>query len=111
MTKKRRMTTRKWRALIRVLRKHPELAIEGKVSVRRRPMKEYCGHTVFDGVNYQITIDTRIDAQTQAETLMHEWAHVVAIDAAFKHGKEWGEIYAKVFDLCNTDDLTAGGRG
>jgi hypothetical protein len=62
-------------------------------------MKGYCGHTVLDGHTYRITIDSSLDDQSQFETLTHEWAHVLAINEAYRHGKLWGDMYSHVYEF------------
>jgi hypothetical protein len=91
------MTNKRWRSLIRALRKNSD--ISGKVTVRRRPLKKLCGHTVFDLEGYSIPVASDMDSQAQAETLVHEWAHVLAIEAGCAHGEVFGEMYSRVLLL------------
>ncbi len=90
-----RSTTKKWRALIRRVRKRfPTASV---VHVCRRLLKTYDGHLTFDGESYLITISTRIDWEAQVESLLHEWAHVLTIESAWTHTDEWGITYAKIY--------------
>jgi hypothetical protein len=60
-------------------------------------MKKLCGQVTFDGTDYMITISSRLDSQAQIETLMHEWAHVLAIEEAYEHGESWSSMYSHVY--------------
>ena len=90
------MNNTEWRALIRRLRKH--FPVAGRVSVRRCPAKSYCGITRFDGNNYSIRIDSTQPRAGQIDTLLHEWAHVLAIEQAYRHEGPWGTLYASIYD-------------
>jgi hypothetical protein len=62
-------------------------------------MKKLCGQVTFNGTDYTITISSTLDSQAQIETLMHEWAHVLAIEEAYGHGKPWSEMYSHVYEF------------
>lgn len=97
------MTVKRWRALIRVLRKHSP--IEGRVVVRRRPMKKLNGQMTFDGADYEIVVNSQLDSQTQAETLIHEWAHMLTIEGGYSHGEAWGATYSRIYSFCDEHSL------
>jgi hypothetical protein len=81
-----------------MLRSHS--TIDARVIVRRRPIKKLNGQVTFDGEDYYITVSSLIDSQAQAETLMHEWAHVLAIEEGYNHGETWGAMYSRVYAFC-----------
>jgi hypothetical protein len=89
------MKTREWRALIRNLRKH--FPVSGTVTVRRRPIKRNCGLTTFDGCDYSIRINSNQPRTGQIDTLLHEWAHVLAIEQAYRHEGPWGVLFAEIY--------------
>jgi len=90
------MKTSKWRALIRRLRKH--FPVEAAVSVCRRPVKCDCGLTTFDGRTYRIRINSDLSEQAQIDALLHEWAHVAAIDEAYRHRGRWATVHGEIYD-------------
>jgi hypothetical protein len=89
------MNTHDWRALIRKLRKH--FPTDGKVVVCRRPTKLDCGVTTFNGNDYRIRVNSNQPKTGQVDTLLHEWAHVLAIDQAYRHEGPWGIIFAELY--------------
>lgn len=90
------MTTREWRSLIHELRTH--FPVQGTVTVVRRPVKCDCGLTTFDGSNYRIRVNSNQEDQGQIDTLLHEWAHTLAIDEAFEHRGRWAELHGIIYD-------------
>ena len=94
------MNNKKWRALVRAMKK--SLPVEGSVTVRRRPMKAHCGKVTFDGRDYLILVDPIQDDRGQVDSLIHEYAHVLAIEAAYGHGESFGVAYAKTY--CAAED-------
>lgn len=98
------MTTTEWRALIRQLRKR--FPIDGVVVVIRRKMKCNCGLAVFkgfDGYRYRICVDSDQTLQGQVDTLLHEWAHVCAIEEAHGHRGCWGRWHGDIYDSWTKD--------
>jgi hypothetical protein len=93
--------------LIRELR--TRFPIEGRVKVRRHPIKKDCGSTNFDGTDYVIAIDSEQEWGGQVDSLLHEWAHVLAIEASYRHSDEWGVIYARLYNTI--DDLPPQPKG
>ena len=96
------MTTTKWRILVRQLR-HNFPVVGGVVHVRRCPIKGCCGVTIFNGLDFRIRIDSKQAEQGQIDTLLHEWAHVLAIVQAYRHEGPWGTLYAEIYDLWTND--------
>jgi hypothetical protein len=90
------MDTGQWRALIRTLRNH--FPVEGHVAVRRYPMKKNCGLTTFDGNDYHVRVNSDQPDAGQIDTLLHEWAHVRAIEQAYRHEGPWGVLYAEIYE-------------
>ena len=78
------MKTREWRALIRKLRER--FPVQGQVTVRRYPTKKDCGLTTFDGSGYRVRVNSDQPDGGQVDTLLHESAHVRAIEQAYRHG-------------------------
>jgi len=85
------MKTKEWRALIGKLRKN--FPIENKIEIRRYPCKKHAGTTTFDGNKYRIRINSNQSISEQTDTLVHEFAHVLAIDAAYSHEWSWKMMY------------------
>lgn len=90
------MNTQEWRSLIRQLRTH--FPVETKVDVRRTRIRNDCGRTIFNGETYRIVVDSRQEKQGQIDTLLHEWAHVCAIEEAYRHKGRWGVIHGAIFE-------------
>lgn len=95
------MNTKKWRKLLRGLRKN--FPVENNVNVRRVEMLRNCGSTQFDGTNYYIRIKANQSWPMQVDSLLHEWAHVRAIERAYKHDKLWGSIYSTIYESWEKD--------
>ena len=88
--------TQKWRALIRNLRRR--FPIDGRITVTRCSCKKWCGICRTDGAgNFRIRINSSLDWSGQVDALLHEWAHVLAIEAAYKHDRQWGEFYTEIY--------------
>ena len=90
------MDTKEWRALIRKLRKTFPVS-GGRIIVYRQPLEHSFGVTAHTGNTYRIRIDSQQCRQVQLDALLHEWAHVIAIERAFWHTPEWGKVYASIF--------------
>jgi hypothetical protein len=56
------------------------------------------GITVFDGRDYRISINSNQDEAGQVDAILHEWAHALAIEEAYKHSEPWGSMYSKVYE-------------
>jgi hypothetical protein len=96
------MNTKEWRKLIGMLRK--TFPVNGKVIVRRYPMKKTCGITRFNGSGeYRIGVGSNQPRVGQMDTLIHEWAHVLAIQQAYTHDGPWGVLFAEVYDSWSRD--------
>ncbi len=93
------MKTCDFRKVIRTLRKN--FPVSGSVEVRRSPMKgnpSPLGHANFSGKYFKIYINSDQSSETQYDAILHEWAHVCAIDRAHSHDATWGVIYADIYD-------------
>ena len=90
------MKTCCWRSLLRKLRKH--FPVQGTVKVIRYPVNCDCGLTTFNGRNYRIRINSNQPDAGLVDTLLHEWAHVCAIEEAYRHEGPWGVLYAEIYD-------------
>jgi len=91
------MTTQKWRALVRNLRKC--FPLDAPVRVSRRPAKKNHGITTFDGRAFRIYVNADQDKTGQVDTLLHEWAHALAISQAYAHGPQWSVNFAAIYTL------------
>ncbi len=92
----------KFLAALRDLRKKVPTAFPVQVRRKDIPASECCfGTCTFDGNIFKITIDKSISNDMAVETLIHEWAHVIAWthehDTVDDHGPEWGLAYSRVF--------------
>ena len=85
-----------WRTRISFLRKR--FPVVTPVIIRRRQPKKDCGSTLFNGREYHITIDGSMPTYAQYDALMHEWAHVQAIEQAYRHEGPWGVLYAAIHE-------------
>ena len=90
------MKTCEWRALIRKLRER--FPVQGTVTVLRRPVKCDCGLTTFNGNDYRVRINSDQSDQGQIDTLLHEWAHVCAIEEAYGHVGRWATLHGEIYD-------------
>ena len=95
------MNTQQWRALLRDLRKH--FPVEQQAVVKRCPRIRNHGMTRFDGRRYHIYIMRDQDKAGMIDTLLHEWAHVRAIEQAYQHDGPWGAIYAEIYTAWSHD--------
>jgi hypothetical protein len=89
------MTTVAFRRLLAYLRK--AFPVGCGVNVRRCVRKESAS-TTFDGRQYRIRINRLQDHRGQVDSLLHEWAHVRAIEQAYQHDGTWGQIFAKIYE-------------
>ena len=89
------MKTREWRALIRKLRKR--FSVQGTITVLRRKVKCDCGLTTFNGCDYRVRINSDQSDQGQIDTLLHEWAHVCAIEEAYGHRGRWATLHGEIY--------------
>lgn len=90
------MKLSEFRATLKLLRK--QCPTSCAVRVVRRPMKRYAGLTSFNGRSYLIVLSSTQDRAGQIDSLIHEWAHILAIEQAFRHEGPWGKLYAHVYD-------------
>jgi len=72
--------------------------VPGRVAVIRRPCKKFEGSTRLNSIgDYTIYVNSDLEWSGQVDTLIHEWAHVLAIEEAFEHGDSWGLKFAEVY--------------
>lgn len=51
----------------------------------------------FDGRNYKIVVNSNLEWTAQVDAILHEWAHVLAVEEAYKHNNSWGSAYTKIY--------------
>ncbi len=95
------MTVREFRLLLRKLRTN--FPIECPIVVVRRPGKCNLGLTTFNGRQFRIRISSNQPHQVQFDTLLHEWAHALAIAESYAHGERWGILLANIYDAWARD--------
>ena len=91
------MNTTEWRILLHELRTHAPTSCS--VVIRRYPMKKNCGVTRFDGRKFQVRIDSGLSTVGQIDAILHEWAHVLAIEQGFLHKESWGSMFSKLYEI------------
>jgi hypothetical protein len=87
-----------WKGLLKMLRK--TFPISCKVVVRRVPKTWQNAHGTTNFVNnskFYVYINNNYSADSQIDTLLHEWAHVKAIDEAMQHKGKWGELHGEIY--------------
>ena len=89
------METKEWRRLIKWLRATFPLSFP--LTVKRAPSKRNHGVTSFDGNTIHIRVDSTQDHAGQIDTILHEYAHALAIDDAYTHKDNWGRLYAAIY--------------
>lgn len=70
------------------------------VSVRRLRMSDsFDGNCQFKGDSFLIRINRTLPEHEAIETLLHEWAHVIAWDRCpdDEHCDEWGKAYSRIY--------------
>jgi len=90
------LNNKNWRALIRMLRK--QFATESTVEVRRCPMIDN-GDLQLHGNTFKMRINSALPKGGQIDALIHEWAHVLAIEEAYRHEFAWGIAHAAVYSV------------
>ena len=95
------MDTKKWRKLIRNLRKH--FPVESPVRVVRMNVKGDPGITTFNGSSYRVRIQANQEWGSQVDTILHEWAHVCAIEQAYRHAGPWASIFGEIYTAYTKD--------
>jgi hypothetical protein len=84
-----------WRRLLKSIRER--FPTGSPVIVSRYPAKKNCGRTRFDGHKFLIRIDSSQEWQSQADALLHEWAHIQAIEQSYSHGPVWSNAYSAIY--------------
>jgi len=100
------MTTTDWRKLLCWLR--AAFPVTAKVVVSRRKIKNNCARTncELNGRRnmFRVYIDSKQDKSGQIDAILHEWAHIRAIEAAgFGHGESWSRNYGDVYSLWESE--------
>ena len=95
------METKKFRALVKQLR--VSFPVSVPVRVRRSQAKKNCGNTTFDGGCYRIRIQSNQSTVSQIDTLLHEWAHVCAMEAAYRHEASWALLFGQIYNAWTKD--------
>ena len=104
-----------YRKIVSILKaKFPEY----KVSVRRLRLPDgLCGDcALINGKRkrkeFRIRISNRMSEEMAIDTLVHEWAHILAWDApGDEHGPAWGRAYSKVYRIYLTEYVDAYNEG
>ena len=93
------MTTKELRSLVSKLRKN--FPVVGKVVVLRRRRKKCSGKTnievKYSAWTFRIYIDSLQDKGSQIDALLHEWAHIIAIQEACDHQGRWATAYGEIY--------------
>ena len=87
-----------YRKVVRFLKKNCESLFP--VSVRRLKLKdEFDGDCQFKDDHFLIRINRNLPEHEAIETLLHEWAHVIAWDrcTSDEHCDEWGKAYSRIY--------------
>ena len=99
------MKTKEWRALIRHLREH--FPVEQPVTVTRRKNLKGChGLTTFDGTRFHIRVQSSQERSGQIDTILHEWAHVCAIEEAYTHKSRWSTLFGEIYESWTKDPIS-----
>jgi len=53
--------------------------------------------------DFRIYVDSLGDPQSQVDTLLHEWAHVLAIEEAYEHRGRWSAFHGEIYDAWARD--------
>ena len=88
------MTIKRWRCILRWLRKN--FPVESPVVVKRVSQKESV--TRFDGRRYHIRIALTKSASDQVDSILHEWGHIRSMDEAFHHKGSWPVHFGGIYD-------------
>ena len=86
-----------WKELLKLLRKN--FPIERSVSVHRLKILKNNGVTTFKDNSFIIYINSEQSSEGQIDSLLHEWAHVRAIDEACQHKGRWGELHGEIYEI------------
>jgi hypothetical protein len=89
------MSIIEWRKLLRWLRKNFPTNIP--IKVKRAPSKKNHAITRFDGRVIQIRVGSDQDRPMLIDSMLHEYAHALAIDDAYSHKETWGRLYSMIY--------------
>lgn len=94
---------KKWRLLLWYLRKRFPVQQPTRTMRRKLGKKADLGLTTFNGHSYRVRVHDCQDYSGQIDTLLHEWAHVLAIEEAYQHKGRWAEIYGELVETYYND--------
>ena len=66
--------------------------------VRKRDKDGPDGTAAFDGASITVTINSVLSVSSQIDTLVHEYAHAMMMDEAYRHGPMWGEKFSTAYN-------------
>lgn len=94
---------KEWRRLIRFMRKRHPIAQPVRV-VRIRVVRDGdYALTTFNGRSYRLRIKSNQEYGGQVDSLLHEWAHIRAIEEAYAHKGRWSEIFGEIYDTWESE--------
>jgi len=90
-----RSTDVEWRRLVKWLKSAFPLQLP--IYIRRKKKLKDFGYTYFDGntIHIEILIDKSFD--TMKDSLLHEYAHAVALSEVYSHKGCWGTLYGEIY--------------
>jgi glycine cleavage system H lipoate-binding protein len=99
------MTTIEFRNLVKSLKKNYPLT--GRVVISRRSIKKNFAITNLEmtgsGWIYRIYVDSKQDPGVQRDSLIHEWAHLRAVEESCDHSGRWGQVYSEIYTAWERD--------
>jgi len=99
----KKISTQEWRALLKMLRTN--FPVSRQIVVRRVKQQD-CETVLFDGKCYRIYVNSILDRQSQIDSLIHGFVHVLCIDEAYDHKGRWGQVYSEVYSKWLQDQDT-----
>jgi hypothetical protein len=98
------MTTQKWRKLTKWIRDHFIVLLPVKIT---RKKTDCCGKVFKDRGIWNITINIGQCDILQKDSLLHEWAHIMADECNGSekriHGPKWARWYGKIYEAWERD--------
>jgi hypothetical protein len=97
------MTTKEWRKLTKWIRL--KFYPRQQVIIKRKPIKE-CGRVFTEIYLHYITVDIQQCDILQKDTLLHEWAHIMADEHGGEkrvHGPKWARWYGRIYEAWEKD--------
>ena len=90
------MNNRDWGTVVRALKKR--YPTERPLTILRRKRIGTEGVTFFSDRSFKIVIQKNQSDSSQIYSLIHELAHVRAIEQACQHKGVWGELHGAMID-------------